>query len=1306
MEFRILGPLEVVEMERALPLGGPKQRAVLGVLLLHANEVVSSDRLAEELWGARQPDSAIKLVQGYVSGLRRVIGAEVLATQSPGYRLELENGALDLTAFQRLVDEAATQTPEAAAPLLREALALWRGPALADVELEGQARHEAERLNELRLNARIARVQADLDLGRHAELVGELEALVAEHPLQERPRAQLMLALYRSGRQTEALQVYRQTRTALVEEQGLDPSPELQELERRMLAHDPELLVPAAELPDRPSAPAASPVAPSPPPDAPAPARPGRTRKTVSVVFCDLSDSTALAERLDPEALHQVMSRYYDAVSTVLARHGGTLEKFIGDAVVAVFGVPVVSEHDALRAVRSALELRDAVDALNEELEHELGLGLDVHVGVNTGEVFAAPAREEGPLVTGDAVTVAARLQQEADANEILIGAGTYRLVSGAVTAEPVEPLKVRGRTEAVRAWRLLGLTGEKKPLTEAPLASFVGRSRELESVREALAAAIEARDCRLCTVVGPPGIGKSRLAREVIDSLGDAAIALVGRCLPYGEGITYWPLRDMVRQVRDDPRAWIVDVVGDEEQGGDVADRVLGAVGLLGTAPSKDETVLAVRRLFEAVARRRPLLAVIDDVHWAEPTLLELVEHLLAFSSDAPILLFCLARSEFLEAQPDWAPPRPNRSVISLAPFSDEESRTLLERLPSGRELSEAAAERVVEEAEGNPLYLEQLLAWQLEAGDSDASVPPGIQALIAARIDRLDPDERTVLERAAIEGRIFHLAGLRELLPADVRGELEQNLLALVRKDLIHPSRAELPGEEAFRFRHIMIRDAAYSAVPKRVRAELHERFADWIERDIGVRAPPEIVGYHLEQSVRCREELGALDDRAWGLADRARDILAGAGRRALERDDNPAAASLLLRAAALPPAGARERAELLLDLAPALRAIGDLERAELALDDGQAAAEEIGEPRLLALTMIERAYVSLLTRSASEADELLRSAEEAIGVFDESDDLGVSKALSYIAEAYLIQGRSAAMEEALERARVHAERVGDHRQLAEILIRLGLAALAGPRPADEGVRRLREILVDAHDDRSVVAHIETLLAVLEAMRGEFDEARGLIEKSRSSFEELGLRLSLAAAAQYASWVEMLAGNPVAAERELRIAADELESMGDRQYLPTVAAFLAQSLYEQGRDEEVREHAEMSEAMAAEDDVLSQVVWRGAQAKALARRGEAERARTLAEDAVERASATDFLDLRGGALYDLGSVLALSDDAAEALPILEEAAELYTLKGNIVCAERARTLAAGLPATESADRAGAKRRPVKRRQPRKERT
>ena len=561
-------------------------------------------------------------------------------------------------------------------------------------------------------------------------------------------------------------------------------------------------------------------------------------RKTVTVVFCDLVGSTALGERTDPEVLRDVMTRYHAELRGILERHGGTVEKFVGDAAMAVFGLPQVHEDDALRAARAAIEMRDAVAAL----------GLEVRIGINTGEVVAGAGET---LATGDAVNVAARLEQSAGAGEILIGAPTERLVRNDVRAEAVAPLPVKGKRDPVAAFRLLELGDDVPAFTRRINAPFVGREDELGRLETALRTAAETRVPQLATIVGAPGIGKSRLARELLEHV--EARVVVGRCLPYGEGITYWPLQEIVFQIGD-----VREALASAHDAELAAIRIDAALGATDTPVSPEEIAWGVRKLLESLAGARPLVVVFDDIHWSEPAFLDLIEYVAAFARDVPILVLCTARPDLFEQRPTWTAPRPNAVVVTLQALSESDSEALVEQLV---ELPEETRERIVQAAEGNPLFVEQLAAMQAE--DSEAlEVPPTLQALLAARIDRLDEHERAAAQRGSVEGRLFHRGAVAALLPEPARPDVGAHLLSLVRKELIRPDHATLPGDDAFRFGHILIRDAAYDAIPKRQRAILHEQFATWLEATLVDDAPNEVVGYHLEQAYLYGAELGAPD------------------------------------------------------------------------------------------------------------------------------------------------------------------------------------------------------------------------------------------------------------------------------------------------------------------------------------------------------------------------------------------------------------------------------------------------------------
>ncbi|MDX6386390.1 MAG: hypothetical protein QOD85_192, partial [Gaiellaceae bacterium] len=679
------------------------------------------------------------------------------------------------------------------------------------------------------------------------------------------------------------------------------------------------------------------------------------SRRTVTVLFADVADSTPLGERLDAESLRSVMSRWFERMSAVLESHGGTVEKFIGDAVMAVFGIPELHEDDALRAVRAASELRRALADLNDELERELGVRIGIRVGVNTGEVVAGDGTGGQMLVTGDAVNVAKRLEEAARTGEILVGDGTRRLVENAVLLEPRDELTLKGKSGPVVAWNVLAVIEGASPYARRLDAPLIGRTRELDLLRETFASVVADRSCRLVTVFGPAGIGKSRLATELSHDVRDTAQTLSGRCLPYGDGITFWPLVQIIGALGSDEgvRALLTDV----EDGDLIAERVLSAVGPTSSSTPSGELFWAVRRLLEEAARQQPLVVTVEDIHWAAPKLLDLLEYLAGWTHDAPVLLLCLSRPELLEERQSWLTV-PNATGIVLLPLTDAEADVLLDEIGQEWPLDDAARAGIKEAAEGNPLYLEQMAAMLAEGGPTD-SIPPSIHALLAARLDRLPADERAVLERAAVAGKEFVRGAVLQLSGELERDALDARLLSLTRKDLLAAS----PGrEDAYRFRHALIRDAAYAGIAKELRAELHKNFADWAIATKAGRAGEldEIVGYHYEQSLRYRQELGPLDDAARGLADRAGILLGQAGRRAFARDDAPAAVNLLDRAVALATGQGAALLDLQRELSLALWSLGEVGRAESLLNGVIEAAGAVGDKRQEWHAVLERSAV----------------------------------------------------------------------------------------------------------------------------------------------------------------------------------------------------------------------------------------------------------------------------------------------------------------------------------------------------------
>jgi class 3 adenylate cyclase/tetratricopeptide (TPR) repeat protein len=991
------------------------------------------------------------------------------------------------------------------------------------------------------------------------------------------------------------------------------------------------------------------------------------SRRTVTVVFADVADSTPLGERLDPESVRRVMSRFFEQMSEVLERHGGTVEKFIGDAVMAVFGIPELHEDDALRAVRAATQLREALVSLNTELEDEFGVHIGIRVGVNSGEVVAGDGTGGQMLVTGDPVNVAKRLEEAARTGEILIGEPTRKLVENAAVYEPRDELELKGKSRTVLAWNVLA-TIEGAPAYARRLdAPLVGRRQELQMLRDVFDDAVADRKCRLVTIMGPAGIGKSRLAAELSTSVAEDARVLSGPCLPYGDGITFWPLGQIIGGLGGE--VGVRAALAGAEDADVVADRVLGAVSPTPVSAPGGELFWAFRRLFEEVARDEPLVLVIEDIHWAEPNLLDLLEYLTGWTDDASILLVCLARPELLEERPGWLSTADGASLL-LGPLTEAESETLLTEIGREWPVDAAARARITEAAEGNPLYVEQMAA-MLAEGKSLDSIPPSIHALLAARLDRLPVEQRAVLERAAVAGKDFTRRFILGLSPEEEHGEIDARLLDLVRRDFLSARPAR---DDAYRFRHVLIRDAAYAGIPKELRAQLHERFAGLAERTPSGRSGEidEIIGYHLEQAFLYRRALGPLTDDDRGLARRASELLTAAGRRATERGDSPAAANLLGRALALTPAEAGERLGLMIDLSEALLGTGAFAEAQRFLEDATQAAEAAGDSRMRARAALEASFTQLHTWDGP-LDDFLPQSDEAIAVFEAAgDDEGLSRALMLRAYITFIRCRFAETEEIVDRALEHAVRTPTRRLIPELLHVRARAALRGPTPVSAAMELCEQIRGRESGDQVLDAYLRSEIAVLEAMLGHFDRARELSQAAQQVLLDLDRTLAVALVRADAGAVELLAGDAAAAARWLRSACQTMQEIGERGNLSTYSALLADALADQGLDDSADGYARLSEETAIREDVLSQVLWRNARARLLRREPALEDAETLAKEAIALAADTDDLNLLGYALSSLGSVLASAGRDPEASAAYKQAAQVFRRKGNVVSGAR----------------------------------
>jgi class 3 adenylate cyclase/tetratricopeptide (TPR) repeat protein len=964
-----------------------------------------------------------------------------------------------------------------------------------------------------------------------------------------------------------------------------------------------------------------------------APAR--ELRKTVTVLFCDVSGSTAMGERLDPESTRRVMARYFDAMRSAIERHGGTVEKFIGDAVMAVFGVPVVHEDDALRAVRAAADMKAALEELNGELERDWGVRLASRIGVNTGEVVTG---EGESLATGDAVNVAARLEQAAQPDEILIGEATYRLVRDAVEAEPIDSISAKGKREPVRAFRVEAVKEGAETIPRRLDSPMVGRENELAQLQRAYEHAAAERVPYLFTVLGSAGIGKSRLLREFIDTLGSRATVLEGRCLPYGEGITYWPLVEMFP---NDP-------------------------GVADLDANRDEIALATRRRLEALSRERPLVVVLDDLQWAEPTFLDLVDHVTDLARDAPMLIACLARPDLLDSRRGWGGGKLNATTILLDALTEDEATTLVDNLLVAG-LEQETKRRIAEAAEGNPLFVEEMLSMLTEERDGEITVPPTIQALLAARLDRLTRDERIVVECAAVQGQEFNRPALAALAAVELADGLGGRLQTLVRKDLIRP----VPGaDEEYRFKHLLLRDAAYEAIPKEARAELHEAFADWMLEERPQHTA--IVGYHFEQAYHARADLGPPDDRCRSLARRGAELLAAAGKRALDRSDIHATINLLERAVALLPDGDPEAIALYPDLAFVLGESGDLKRsAQLCR-----IAEELGDRRTALLARMRRITLEL----EMQAETMQGAVEPMEAAVAEAEHLGddaiLAEGLRRLSALQMWLGDNSMSEQHLRRSLELADAVGSVKLRGEAIYWLALVLLWGPTPVDDALRECEELVAIAEEYQ--LPHSELLVAqgTLMALTGDFDRGRELTSAGRQQMLELGQRVQFSAISQPVALLELLAGDAPAAERILTEADEILTPTGERGYLSTVCALRGLAVERQGRYDEAEALADRGRELGDEGDLITQIYWRVTKAKVLHARGERDEARRLATETLALTADYDNFD---GPMASIEVADCLDPEGMRAA--LEQARAGAAAKGNAVIEKRARERLAALP-------------------------
>ena len=955
-------------------------------------------------------------------------------------------------------------------------------------------------------------------------------------------------------------------------------------------------------------------------------AAPREVRKVVTIVFCDLTGSTALGDRTDPETLRATMRGYYEEMRAILERHGGRVEKFIGDAVMAVFGVPVSREDDALRAVRAAWEMRRAVERL----------GLGARIGVNTGEVVAG---DGDSLVTGDTVNVAARFEQAAETGEVLVGEVTHRLVRDAVTAEPIL-VTAKGKSEPLTAFKLLDVDMAAAAIARKLDTPLVGRQGELGQLAQAFERAVSENRCHLFTLLGPAGVGKSRLTTEFLASV-DATV-VSGRCLDYGEGITFWPVISVLKQL------------------GARADETVEHIASGGL--SQHELFWDVRAQLEAVAMERPLVVLFDDIHWGEPTFLDLLDHIADLSRGAPILLLCLARPDLLDLRPGWAGGKLNATTTLLEPLSPSECEELIDVHGDG--IGVATRKRILQAADGNPLFVEEMVALARE--NDDVSVPSSVQALLQARLDQLGVAERDVIERGSVEGQIFHRGAVREL---SLGTEVEEQLDGLVRKDLIHPERTTFVGDHAFRFRHLLIRDAAYEALPKETRADLHERFATWLAaHGEELVELDEVLGHHLEQAARYRLELGRPDAEIEGRAARA---LTAAGIRATARDDLPAARNLLGRALQLLPKADPTRPTAIVDYVTSLLEAGNFDDAA----EWIAELEASNDPTVRMKGRIADIELRMATNPEATVEEARRVTEEAIAVFTAAkDDSGLVRVWLMRFWIDWLQSRAVPSLAALETAVKLADGCGEHGTASRATAYMLGPLTFGPfTPAE--IRQRIEVM-RARKGAMAAQATTAMESHLLKLEGRWDEAIELHERANSMLADLGLDLIRLIFRTWLADIDMLRNREAEALATLNEVSAELEALGESSYRSTVVVTISRCLYLLGELGEAESYAIAGEQLGAAEDVVNFAWGRAVRAQVAADQGRLDEARQLASEALRYALLTDFPGVHASAYRAVAHVAACCGELDEARVAMERVVALFESIGDDVEASLAKKL------------------------------
>jgi class 3 adenylate cyclase/tetratricopeptide (TPR) repeat protein len=974
-------------------------------------------------------------------------------------------------------------------------------------------------------------------------------------------------------------------------------------------------------------------------------------RKLATALFVDLVDSTTLVVGSDPEVVRRRVTGFFDRAAAHIASYGGTVEKFAGDAVVAVFGVPIAHEDDAERAVRAAVAILETGDG-----------DLPVRIGIEAGEVVAETG--DSTFATGEALNVAARLQQCAEPGEILIGPTAYGLTADRITVEPVGNRSLKGLAEDMPVRRVVCADRPAgRPINVA--APYVGREEELELLQNVFARVVRDRRAQLVTIFGDPGIGKSRLAKEFFAGLERTSV-LTGRCLPFGEGIAYRPLAEMVQDAAgisdDDSPEEAIEKLREACSSDAVADLLGLASGVLDSVAGgrrAQEIAWAAHEWATNLAEAQPLVLGFEDVQWAEEPLLDLVEHLADRIDDAPVLIVCLARPELLDARPAWGGGRRRSIAIELGPLPESETAELVDALIEGAALSDGLRTVLLDKTEGNPLFVEETIRMLVEQGEGAAvRIPDTLQALVAARIDALPPDSRSVLRHGALVGRVFWRGAIAELDPElDVDGALRD----LADRQLVsREPLSTVSGEVAYRFRHVLIRDVAYGGLAKSVRATLHRRFAEWLR----ARSPDELVetqAFHLERAASLLAELeGRVPD---DLRAEAAAALEQAGRRALEREANRRARRLLLRAIELEP-----NLERRFYAARAAWRMWELPAASTEMEDVRVQAQAAGDPMFEGLALVQLAEI-LLNRNA-DVEQARRLGSEALELLTDAPGDARSEVLTLLATVGWWEGDLSSVErysgDALEIAREAGR--ADLESLA--LVELAAAHLARLelRKADE-VLAAGAALAEASGSLSATAWAARVRGSILLRRGRFDEAAQEFRSARELFDEIGAASDAGRTQQLEGVAVWQGGDPDRAEQLVREAVRVLLSLEERAKVIEAQRTLAELVLAKGHVEEAERWALSAVETVGMQDMMSRANVRMVLGLVRAAQGRDEEAELLLREAIDSLSETDYRNVEPEPLAAYAQFLrdrgrddeaAVIEDRLEALLQPESAARI----------------------------------------------